>query len=75
MTKPYTIIRRFLFEHVGMISIYYLSCLSYTEIYIKLRKYCNFGTKDSRRTWHVIPAQEVKDSEVLKRKEEKEFRF
>ena len=35
-------------------------CLSgYIWIYLKLRKYCNFGTKNSRRAWHVFPAQEV----------------
>ena len=27
-------------------------------MYLKLRK-CNFETKNSRRTWHFIPAQEV----------------
>ena len=26
-------------------------------MYLELRKYCNFGTKNS---WHVIPTQEVK---------------
>ena len=25
----------------------------------KLRNYCNFGAKSSRRAWHVIPEQEV----------------
>ena len=57
MTKPYTIIRRFLFELVGMISLdrnYYqvvinlsfaLPHFCYIEIYLKLRKYCNFGAK------------------------------
>ena len=31
-------------------------------LYLKLGKYNigNFGTKDSRRTWHAVPAQEVK---------------
>ena len=28
-------------------------------MYLTLRKYCNFGTKYSRRTWHVFLAQEV----------------
>ena len=28
-------------------------------MYLKLRKYCNFGRKNPRRAWHVIPAQEV----------------
>ena len=30
-------------------------------MYLKLRKYCNFGTKNSRRAWHIIPAQEVNE--------------
>ena len=29
-------------------------------MYLKSRKYYNFGTKDSRRAWHVVSAQEVK---------------
>ena len=29
------------------------------KLYLKLRKYCNFGIKSSRRAWHVIQAQEV----------------
>ena len=29
----------------------------YTYIYLKLRKHCNFWTKNSRRAWHVIGAQ------------------
>ena len=33
--------------------------LDYIWIYLKLRKYCNFGAKNSRRAWHVFPAQEV----------------
>ena len=35
--------------------LFYLNILKYT----KLRKYYDFGTKSSRRGWHVIPAQEV----------------
>ena len=32
----------------------------FTQIYLKLRKYYNFGRKNSRRAWHVIiPAREV----------------
>ena len=33
--------------------------LGYIQIYLKLRKYYNFGAKSSRRAWHVIPAQKV----------------
>ena len=33
-------------------------------MYLKLRKYCHFGTKNSRRAWHVIPAQEVNNSHI-----------
>ena len=32
-------------------------CLGYIQIYLELRKYCNFGAKSFRRAWHVIPAQ------------------
>ena len=41
--------------------------LGYIQIYLKLRKHCNFGTKNSQRAWHVTPAQEVssKHSENL----------
>ena len=38
-----------------------MSCLlSYIWIYLKLRKYCHFGTKNARHAWHIFPAQEVK---------------
>ena len=68
--NPYTIIRRFLFELVGMIYHWieitdkynkFIICFArnYTWIYVKLKEYCNFGTKNSRLEWHVIPAQEV----------------
>ena len=29
--------------------------MSYIWIYLKLRKYCNFETKNSRHAWHVVP--------------------
>ena len=33
-------------------------------MYSKLRKYCNFVTKNSRCAWHVILAQEVKNIKI-----------
>ena len=33
--------------------------LGYIWIYLKLRKYCKFGGKNSRREWCVVPAQEI----------------
>ena len=64
-------IRRFLFELVGVISpdrkllgskfiIYVSPILFLLEYTVKLRKYYNFGTKNSRRAWHDVPAQEQK---------------
>ena len=38
--------------------------MGYIWIYLKQRKYCNFGAKNSRRAWHVFPAQEVKNHPV-----------
>ena len=32
-----------------------------TEMYLKPRKYYNFGRKNSRRAWHVISTQELKN--------------
>ena len=39
--------------------IYYFVLL---RVYLKTeRKYYNFGTKSSRRAWHVVPAQKVEE--------------
>ena len=41
-------------------------------MYLKLStKYCNFGIKNSRRAWHVVPAQEV-ETKKKKRKKDNE---
>ena len=36
-----------------------VNVLKTKKIYLKLRNYCNLGTKDSGSAWHVIPVQEV----------------
>ena len=70
MTKPYTIMCRFLFQLVGMISLNrnYQEVINllfgfpfalYLNI-LKTRKILQFWDKKfSRRAWHVIPAQKV----------------
>ena len=71
MTRPYTINRRFLPELVGMISLdrnywqvinllFVFPILFYSNI-LKTEKILQFrNKKNSRRAWHVVPAQEVK---------------
>ena len=65
MTEPYKIIRRFLFELVGMTSLdrnvrevinllFVLPILFHLIMYLGLRKYYNFGTKNSRRAWQEV---------------------
>ena len=69
--KPYTTNRRFHFEHVGTVSLdrnywnvinllFVLPTLFYLNI-LKTEEIWQFwGQKNSRRAWHVIPAQELK---------------
>ena len=41
-----------------LLNNYYLNTLIFITVkYLKLGKYCNFGTK--KRAWRIIPAQEV----------------
>ena len=46
----------------------FIICFAYfafTQIYLKLWEYYNFGTKNSRNAWHVIPAQEVNETVLV----------
>ena len=78
MTKPYTTIRRFPFELIGIsldrnyqevMNLLFVSPGLYLNIYlIYLNTYSEeilqfWETKYCRRAWHVIPAQEMKRPE------------
>ena len=43
----------------------FIICFAFTQIYLKLWEYYNFGTKNSRNAWHVIPAQEVNETVLV----------